>query len=402
MIQKISVIGLGYVGLGIALGASKKYEVVGFDLDETKINLISQGKSYIEGISDLEVVNAINSGNFKVTSEPNNLRGSEVIVICVPTPLDSNQRPDLRYIIKACEYISENVSSSALIINESTSYPGTLRDLIARNIEMASGIKHEYASSPERVDPGNENWNLSNTPRLISGITPEATKKAIEFYSTFANEIVAVSSPEVAESAKLFENTFRQVNIALVNELAVICNSLGINVYDVINAANTKPYGFMKFTPGPGVGGHCIPVDPTYLAYRAEQAGIEARFIDLANKVNLDMPRYVISRCEELLGSLEGKKVLIAGVAYKPNIADVRETPAELLRQVALEKGASVSWFDPIVNNWEPGKVDALSKEQFDLVIFQTLHTQMNVDEIKKSAKVAFDCTGKVPGIASI
>lgn len=402
MTYKVSVIGLGYVGLGIAINASRKFKVFGFDLDKSKVDSLNLGKSYIEGIRDSDISFAVNSGNFAPTSDPISLSESEVVVICVPTPLDYDHNPDLSYVIKACELIAQYVKTPALIINESTSYPGTLRDLIAGLIEKIGGIKHEYASSPERVDPGNEKWNLGNTPRLISGISKEATRKAVDFYSAFANEIVEVSSPEVAETAKLFENTFRQVNIALVNELAVICNSLNIDVYDVINAANTKPYGFMKFTPGPGVGGHCIPVDPTYLAYRAEQVGVKARFIDLANRVNLDMPRYVISRCEELIGSLEGKKVLIAGVAYKPNIADVRETPAELLRQVALEKGATVFWFDPIVENWEPGKVDVLGQEQFDLVIFQTVHTQMNVNEIKKSSKVAFDCTGKVPGVASI
>jgi UDP-N-acetyl-D-glucosamine dehydrogenase len=314
--KKTAVIGLGYVGLGIAINAASKSKVIGFDLDKTKVDSLNTGKSYIEDISNNEVKNAINSGQFIATNQPNLLADAETIVICVPTPLDANRLPDLSMVIGAAKIIAENVKTPALIINESTSYPGTLRNIIKETIELTSNINHEYASSPERVDPGNSTWNLRNTPRLVSGLTPNATRRALDFYTTFASNLVEVSSPEVAETAKLFENTFRQVNIALANELAMICNSLNINVFDVINAANTKPYGFMKFNPGPGVGGHCIPVDPTYLAYIAEEAGVKARFIDLANQVNLDMPSYIIDRCERLVGNLGSKKILIAGVSY--------------------------------------------------------------------------------------
>ena len=402
MTKKVAVIGLGYVGLGIAINASKNFDVVGLDLIDSKVNLIISGKSYIEGISDEVIRNSLMNDKFKPTSDPTLIADSNIVVICVPTPLDKSHNPDLSFVEMACDLVASNLKSPALIINESTSYPGTLRDLIARKIEESSGIKHEYASSPERVDPGNDKWNLGNTPRLISGLTESATKKAVDFYSTFAKEIVVVASPEVAETAKLFENTFRQVNIALVNELAIICKSLGINVHDVIDAANTKPYGFMKFNPGPGVGGHCIPVDPTYLAYRAEQSGVKARFIDLANKVNLDMPNYVVNQCNELVGGLSGKKVLIAGVSYKPNIADVRETPAELIREELKSKGAIVSWYDPIVNNWEDGKVEDLKDKSFDLVIFQTIHANMDVEKIKGTAEFVFDCTGKLSGVATL
>lgn len=402
MTKKVAVIGLGYVGLGIAINASKNFDVVGLDLIDSKVNLIISGKSYIEGISDEVIRNSLMNDKFKPTSDPTLIADSNIVVICVPTPLDKSHNPDLSFVEMACDLVASNLKSPALIINESTSYPGTLRDLIARKIEESSGIKHEYASSPERVDPGNDKWNLGNTPRLISGLTESATKKAVDFYSTFAKEIVVVASPEVAETAKLFENTFRQVNIALVNELAIICKSLGINVHDVIDAANTKPYGFMKFNPGPGVGGHCIPVDPTYLAYRAEQSGVKARFIDLANKVNLDMPNYVVIQCNELVGGLSGKKVLIAGVSYKPNIADVRETPAELIREELKSKGAIVSWYDPIVNNWEDGKVEDLKDKSFDLVIFQTIHANMDVEKIKGTAEFVFDCTGNLSGVATL
>ena len=399
---KVSIVGLGYVGLGIALEASRNFNVVGFDLDSNRINSLSLGKSYIEGIANSYIIEAIENGTFLPTHDSSKLEKSNIIIICVPTPLDDSHKPDLSFIYKACELISANVKTPALIINESTSYPGTLREFIAPTIEKLSGVKHEYASSPERVDPGNEKWNLNNTPRLISGLTESATKKAVKFYSTFAKEIVQVSIPEIAETAKLFENTFRQVNIALVNELAIICNSLGIDVYEVINAANSKPYGFMKFTPGPGVGGHCIPVDPSYLSHSAEQVGVKAKFIDLANQVNLEMPIYIVNRCNEMASGLSGKKVLIAGVTYKSNIADVRETPAELIRDELISRGALVSWFDPLVENWKPGKVEDLKVSSFDLVIFQTIHSNMDIELIKSSAKMVFDCTGKLSGVTTL
>ena len=402
MKTKVTVIGLGYVGLGLAINASRKFQVIGLDLDENKILKLNQGSSYIEDISEFVLKQAVNSGNFTPTSDPALISDSEVVIICVPTPLDSNRNPDLTYISKACDLIASNLLNPALIINESTSYPGTLREFISKRISSQSKIEHEYAVSPERVDPGNTKWTQKNTPRLVAGLTEEATKRASAFYQNFCDEILEVSSPEIAETAKLFENTFRQVNIALVNELAIICNALQINVNDVINAAATKPYGFMKFNPGPGVGGHCIPVDPTYLAFKAEQSGIKARFIDLSNEINLDMPKYVIKRSEELLGNLKDKKLVLVGVAYKSDIADIRETPAELIKNLAISKGAKVEWFDPLVENWESGKVNSLQKGKYDLAIVQTLHNTMNQNEIKESAEVVLDCTGKLNNVESI
>ena len=402
MKTKVTVIGLGYVGLGLAINASRKFQVIGLDLDENKILKLNQGSSYIEDISEFELKQAVNSGNFIPTSGPALISESEVVIICVPTPLDSNRNPDLTYISKACDLIASNLLNPALIINESTSYPGTLREFISKRISSQSKIEHEFAVSPERVDPGNTKWTQKNTPRLVAGLTEEATKRASAFYQNFCDEIIEVSSPEIAETAKLFENTFRQVNIALVNELAIICNALQINVNDVINAAATKPYGFMKFNPGPGVGGHCIPVDPTYLAFKAEQSGIKARFIDLSNEINLDMPKYVIKRSEELLGNLKDKKLVLVGVAYKSDIADIRETPAELIKNLAISKGAKVEWFDPLVENWESGKVNSLQKGKYDLAIVQTLHNTMNQNEIKESADVVLDCTGKLNNVESI
>ena len=400
--KKVAVIGLGYVGLEVALSASSQYQVVGFDLNEDKVSMLQRGISYIEDISNEKLSNSIQNKSFTPSNNPNKIKGSDVVVICVPTPLDEKRNPDMSFLELACNVIAENLEDPALVINESTSYPGTLREFIKTNIEKQSIMEHQYASSPERVDPGNKEWNIRKTPRLISGLTKEATLNALKFYGAFSEKLIEVDLPEVAEAAKLFENTFRQVNIALVNELAIICHALRIDCNSVINAASTKPYGFMKFNPGPGVGGHCIPVDPSYLAFKAEEAGVSARFIELANQVNLDMPKYVISRCEELLSNFSGKKVLIAGVSYKADISDVRETPAELLYQLVIEKGAEVAWFDPLVDSWKPGKIIEFNDNQYDLVIFQAVHSVFDLDKLKSAGKEQFDCTGKVPGVTRI
>lgn len=400
--KKVVIIGQGYVGLNLAVYAARKNEVIGFDLNTELVADLNTGISHIEDVQDSELETLVSDSKYKATSEAEEISDADVYVIAVPTPLDANREPDLKYVESAAEIIAKNASKPALIINESTSYPGTLREIIKRKIEDISKIKHLYAASPERVDPGRKDFTQLNTPRLIGAIGEEALHQAKDFYSTFCNEIHLVSSPEVAEAAKLFENTFRQVNIALVNEFAQITNELRIPIREVLDAANTKPYGFMKFNPGPGVGGHCIPVDPSYLSFIAEKNGISARFIDLANKVNLEMPNYVLNRTEKILGDLKGKQILIAGVSYKADIADVRETPAELIRNEALARGAEVFWFDPIVENWEPGKVLNLEKNSYDLVIFQTVHSIMNVEDIRKCAKFAFDCTGKVAGVESL
>jgi UDP-N-acetyl-D-glucosamine dehydrogenase len=286
-----------------------------------------------------------------------------------------------------------------LVINESTSFPGTLRNYIKPAIEKysSSSVEHLYAISPERVDPGRGDFNQKNTPRLYAGLTPEASVKTREFYSKFCDNLVEVSSPEVAEAAKLFENTFRQVNIALVNEFAQIAHSLGISVYETLDAANTKPYGFMKFTPSAGVGGHCIPVDPTYLATVAEEHGAPATFIRRANEVNLEMSRYVVDRVQaDIGGSLQGKSVLVVGVAYKPNVADVRETAAELVIKHLRERGAVVSWHDEVVGTWFGESSAPLSGADISVVI--TKHDAVNGRDILASAPYVFDTTGKVNG----
>jgi UDP-N-acetyl-D-glucosamine dehydrogenase len=286
-----------------------------------------------------------------------------------------------------------------LVINESTSFPGTLRSYIKPAIEKYSkfSVEHLYAISPERVDPGRGDYNQKNTPRLYAGLTPEASEKTRSFYSKFCDQLVEVSSPEVAEAAKLFENTFRQVNIALVNEFAQIAHSLGISVYETLDAANTKPYGFMKFTPSAGVGGHCIPVDPTYLAAVAEEHGAPATFIRRANEVNLEMSKYVVDRVQaDNGGSLQGKSVLVVGVAYKPNVADVRETAAELVIEHLRNRGAVVSWHDDVVETWNGEMSSPLSGADIALVI--TKHDDVKERDILASAPYVFDTTGKVFG----
>jgi UDP-N-acetyl-D-glucosamine dehydrogenase len=296
----------------------------------------------------------------------------------VPTPLDEARNPDLSFVHAATDLIAQHVKSPALIVNESTSYPGTLRKEIAARI---TGVEHLYASSPERVDPGNSQWGTKNTPRLIGGMTPAAVAKAKEFYGTFCDLIIEVSSPEVAEAAKIFENTFRQVNIALVNEFAQIADALGISGREVIDAAATKPYGFMKFNPGPGVGGHCIPVDPLYLSDKARNMGVQTKFIDLADEINMQMPNFFVKVASERIGGLQGKKVLVIGVSYKPNVADVRETPVEALIFSLREEGAEVFWHDDLVNEWLGEKSSALSNN-YDLAIVATLHDYLDLSKL--------------------
>jgi UDP-N-acetyl-D-glucosamine dehydrogenase len=401
--MKVSIIGQGYVGLTISAFAVKHYEVVGFDLNSTIVSQLNMGISHIEGVASEDIKPAILDGKYRATTDGSEIVGSDIVVIAVPTPLDEKRKPDLTFIDSACKVIAENLTGPALIINESTSFPGTIRNYIKPAIEKYSKVKfdHQYAISPERVDPGREDFNQKNTPRLYAGLTPEATARTREFYSSFCDNLVEVSSPEVAEAAKLFENTFRQVNIALVNELAQISHALGIDVRETLDAAGTKPYGFMKFAPSAGVGGHCIPVDPSYLADVAEKAGVEATFIKRANEVNLDMPKYIAGRiAKDHGGSLKGKKVLVVGVAYKPNVADTRETPAELLIDALNDLGAVVSWNDPVVGNWHGSESSALAGA--DIAVVVTKHDVVASEDILKSAPYVFDTTGKVKGAVQL
>ena len=401
--MKLSIIGQGYVGLTISVFAADHHTVVGFDNNLGVVNALNSGKSHIEGINPIDLARHIASGSFKATTDASEIAGSDVVVIAVPTPLTKDRKPDLAYVKAACKTIGENLKTPALIINESTSFPGTVRNLIKPQIEKYSGgsIAHLYAVSPERVDPGRGDWNQKNTPRLYAGLTPAASAGVREFYSTFCDNLVEVSSPEVAEAAKLFENTFRQVNIALVNEFAQIAHSLGISVYETLDAAATKPYGFMKFMPSAGVGGHCIPVDPSYLADTAARVGIPATFIERANEVNLEMAKYVVDRvAADNGGSLKAKSVQVVGVAYKPNVADVRETPAELVIEELKKAGAKVTWSDDLVATWMGETSTPLGGSEIAVVV--TLHTVTSAATVLNSAPYVFDTTGKVKGAHSL
>jgi UDP-N-acetyl-D-glucosamine dehydrogenase len=396
--MRVAIIGQGYVGLTIAVGAAGAgHSVVGFDVNDHLVSALNAGTSHIEGISDASLSALVGSGAYRASKEPSVIDGCDVIVIAVPTPLDDARNPDLSYVHTAADLIAKNAKSPALIINESTSYPGTLRKEIAARI---TGVAHLYASSPERVDPGNTQWGTKNTPRLIGGLTPAAVAKAKEFYSTFCNTIIEVSSPEVAEAAKIFENTFRQVNIALVNEFAQIADALGISGREVLDAAATKPYGFMEFNPGPGVGGHCIPVDPSYLAHVANEVGVPATFIKRANEVNLAMPAYVVKRViAGSGGSIKGKKIVVVGVSYKSNVADTRETPAAGVIDLLRAQGATVTWHDDLVGSWR-GESSAPIKSA-DIAVLVTKHDGLDLAALKGCGYV-FDCTGTIAGADGI
>jgi UDP-N-acetyl-D-glucosamine dehydrogenase len=395
--MRVVIIGQGYVGLTIAADAAASgHRVAGFDVNPALVSQLNAGVSHIEGISDAALAGVIASGAYKASTDPSVLDGCDVIVIAVPTPLDDDRNPDLSYVHTAADLIEAHVKSPALIVNESTSYPGTLRKEIAARI---AGVEHLYVSSPERVDPGNAQWGTKNTPRLIGGMTPAAVAKAKEFYGSFCDSIIEVSSPEVAEAAKIFENTFRQVNIALVNEFAQIADALGISGREVMAAAATKPYGFMQFNPGPGVGGHCIPVDPSYLAHVANQVGVPATFIKRANEVNLAMPTYVVKRVVAGSGgSISGKSVVVVGVSYKSNVADIRETPAAAVIDLLRQQGATVTWHDDLVGQWRGEKSSQL---RGDIAVLVTKHEGVDLKALQECGYV-FDCTGTIAGADGI
>ena len=365
--------GVGYVGQPLVKETAKYYEqIIGFDLN-------------LELISKLNKENSLKNVNY--SNNPSDLAESDVIVICVPTPLNLNRKPDLKFLEKACDLIATNITKSTLIINESTSFPGTLRRVVKNRVESKSEYSNYYASAPERIDPGNITWNLSNTPRLISGVDEKSTEMTFEFYSKICKQVIKVRTPEVAELSKLFENSFRQVNISLVNELAQISNLFGVTANEVVSAANTKPYGFMPFLPSTGVGGHCIPVDPSYLSFAVEELGGSADFIDLANKVNLDMPKYVAKRIEKDLSGLNNKKIQIAGISYKKGVSDLRESPALLLISELRDLGAKVIWHDPLVKEWSSEKSVGLN-DQIDLGLIITPHAEIDFEPWKNGVRV--------------
>jgi|688.fasta_scaffold33207_4 UDP-N-acetyl-D-glucosamine dehydrogenase len=389
---KVAVIGQGYVGQTLSVGAADAgFSVVGFDLNSELIANLINRRSFVPGVTEEKLNQVIEKGCFLPTDNPELIRDSEIIVIAVPTPIDKARNPDLTSVIRACNSISEYVKTPALVISESTSYPGTLRNLIKSIIEKNTNARFEYAVAPERVDPGNEKWNLNNTTRVISGLTDSATNKAIAFYSNFCQNIYRASSPEVAEAAKLLENTFRQVNIALVNEFSNIMSSLDISANEVVEAASSKPFGFMKFLPSIGVGGHCIPVDPEYLTYFSRSKGISSPLIDTANKINFERPTQVIDRIEKYVGfKLIEKRIQIVGIAYKSGVVDIRESPAIELILKLRNMGMTVSWHDPVVKMWLDEESTPLDPS-VDLGLIITPHLEIDLSVWKNSKTKVLD-----------
>jgi UDP-N-acetyl-D-glucosamine dehydrogenase len=386
-VQVISVIGQGYVGLPLSLAAAKSgFKVFGVDVNQKIVNQLNSGTTNIEDVDLFSLKESLKNRSYSATTDFSVVVESSVVLICVPTPLQDNRKPDLSYLIFAVKSVGEYLSKGSLVIIESTVAPGTTRSLVVPILEKESGLKvNEFyvAFSPERIDPQNKTWNVKNTPKLVSGLTKRASVIAIEFYSKFIDKIVDCNSIEVAEMAKLLENSFRLVNISFINEISITCQKLGIDITDVIKAASTKPYGFMSFYPSIGIGGHCIPVDPIYLAEKAREIGAPTKLIDLADEINKKMPSYFVKRSEEKIGGLNGKKVLVLGVSYKPNIADVRETPVEALIVCLKEKGAKVSWHDDLVKEWNGDRSVAISSN-FDLAILATPHDYLDLTALGK------------------
>jgi UDP-N-acetyl-D-glucosamine dehydrogenase len=402
--MKVAIIGQGYVGLPIALAAADSgYSVIGFDINSKIVDDLNSGISHIEDISNKKLKNHLANGTYKATIKPDDLREVVVAVIAVPTPLDEMRNPDLSYLESACLLLAKNLTKETLIINESTSYPGTLRNVISPLVSSNTTINHEFAISPERVDPGNKNWRISNTPRIVAGLSENALLKTKEFYGKFCENLISVSSPEVAEAAKIFENTFRQVNIALVNEFSHITHSLGISVREVLDAAETKPYGFMRFDPGLGVGGHCIPVDPSYLSFLARQKNQTAAFVELANSVNLNQPIKIVERIKrDIGGSLNSKNIVVVGMSYKPNITDIRESPSIILINLLRAEGANVVWNDPIVGSWKKEKSTSLTGDRFNIAILAISHNSTDLAQVQNCANYVFDCVGVIDGASQL
>jgi len=377
--MRVAVIGQGYVGLTISMGAvSAGHSVIGVDLSKRLVENLSAGKSHIEGIEDSVLKSALDSGRYLPSSDYQLLGEVDVVVIAVPTPLDKDGEPDLTILEGASAQLGGALKKRTLIINESTSHPGTLRDLIRPLVEGKSPLNHLYAISPERVDPGNENYGTRNTPRVVGGLTDEARDLAVNFYRSFCDEVLPVSSAEVAEAAKLLENTFRFINIGLVNEFVQLMNAMGIPGNEVVQAASSKPYGFMPFHPNVGIGGHCIPVDPIYLQAKARKLGLESRYIALSESINAEMPIYVIDRLIELYGEVKGKKIQVIGVSYKANVADTRETPAEVVIEILRKRGASVNWHDSLVLSWN-GESSSDVDPSADLALVLVAHKKLDI-----------------------
>ncbi|MEE8640790.1 MAG: nucleotide sugar dehydrogenase [bacterium] len=407
-----AVVGLGYVGLPLALAyVDAGYRVIGYDVDGDKIANLQAGHSYIGDVADEQVAAAVARGAFAPTTDPARLGEADVVAICVPTPLTVDKEPDLSFLADTAETLSARLRPGQLVVVESTVYPGATRELVLPILEksgLAAGRDFWLAFSPERVDPGNKDFPLRKIPTVVGGVDGAAAELAAAFYEPVVSEVIKVSSAEAAEMSKLLENTYRAVNIALVNELKVICDKMGLDVFEVIEAAASKPYGFQKFAPGPGVGGHCIPLDPYYLAWRARQLGHESRFVELAGRVNDEMPEYVVSRLEGALGArglkLAGARVLVLGVAYKANVDDLRESPALVVIDLLRKRGADVAYHDPYApalpktRKYDFGlastPLDAETLKDYDAVVVTTDHTGVDYDMVFREARLVVDARG--------
>jgi UDP-N-acetyl-D-glucosamine dehydrogenase len=411
-----AVIGLGYVGLPLVVEFARAgFCGLGVDLDRAKVDAISRGESYIPDVPEHDVRTAVKAGKLRATTDFSALRDADTINICVPTPLRKTKDPDLSYVVSAVEQVAKHLREGQLIILESTTYPGTTDEVLQPMLE-ANGLKageHFFlAFSPERVDPGNGQWNTRTIPKVVGGINADSTTVAAALYRQSVDKIIPVSSTRVAEMVKLLENTFRAVNIGMVNELALMCRSMDINVWEVIDAAKTKPFGFMPFYPGPGLGGHCIPIDPFYLSWKARQNGFESRFIELAGHINAGMPRFVVERIGEALNSVSkpvrGSRVHLFGMAYKPDVNDARESPAIDVAQLLLKSGAKVSYSDPFVPRLDRdhGGVDleaiptdrALS-EGIDCAVITTNHKAFDYDAIVAKSPLVVDTRNALKGV---
>ena len=375
---------MGYVGLPLAIAAAESgFLVNGIDINSVKVDFIKSGKSPVEDISDFQIQRVIGT-KLLVSQDFSQISDSNIVIICVPTPLDSERKPNLSFVKEAATSLARHLTKSTLVILESTVQPGTTRSLLAPLISQHSKLKpedFEVAYSPERIDPANKTWNLQNTPKIVAGLSAKGTILAKDFYSRFVDHVIVCESPEVAELAKLLENSFRYVNISFINEFSLFCRKMGVDIEQVIRLASSKPYGFMPFYPGVGVGGHCIPIDPVYLSEKAIELGTQIRFIELADEINLSMPFSFIKIASEQVGGLSGKSVMVVGVSYKPNVSDVRETPVETLVEGLKKHGASVSWHDDLVKEWKGEKSTPLS-DNYDLAIIATPHDYLDLTKL--------------------
>jgi len=392
-LEKVHIIGLGYVGLPLAISAAKSgYRVVGYDINRVKVQNLIIGKTDSPEVSNFDLLELQQNGLLQITHKLEKHSEPGIYIIAVPTPLNSELEPDLSMLESACDIISNVISNESLVINESTSFVGTLSNFIRPRIISKSKVDNvDFAVAPERIDPANKKWNLQSTPRIIGGISNRSVNRAVHFYKNFCENLITVSKPEVAEAAKLFENTFRQVNIALVNELSSIAQAYNLSTHEIITAASSKPYGFMPFYPSIGVGGHCIPIDPYYLTFSANSLGIETPLISLANEINRMNPLKILERITRVLNNdIIGKNIQIAGITYKPNVPDLRESPIlEVINQLQT-LGCNVYWHDPLIDEWKDQRSSEL-RTDIDLGIINTPHDCIDFTRWKDSGLKVID-----------